>query len=239
MGKTITVLAVILKSRREARHASSGASAASASEAGTAPPSSPEAASPITPASARAPGTPQSAGSPLASAGKRLQRQLQSDLLDHVTPRGKRRRAESAVHAARAAGGAAQPSGATLIVVPGTLVDHWAHQIRQHTRPGVIRLHCISRAQDMLPAPELAAFDVVLTTFDVLSKQWSQVHGAAPAPAPARTQRPGVLVTFARCPSDAHLVCLTAPPPPPHPPSCTNWTRLVLLPVLSGQVSSL
>ena len=39
-----------------------------------------------------------------------------------------------------------------------------------------------------------------------------------------------------------HLVQIDACPSlrlrPPPPPSCTNWTRLVLLPVLTGHVSS-
>ena len=31
---------------------------------------------------------------------------------------------------------------------------------------------------------------------------------------------------------------IQVPPPPPPPPSCTAWTRLVLLPVLTGHVST-
>ena len=34
------------------------------------------------------------------------------------------------------------------------------------------------------------------------------------------------------------LVYLSTKAPPPPPPSCTDWTRLVLLPVLTGHVSS-
>ncbi|KAJ1491711.1 SNF2 family N-terminal domain-containing protein [Baffinella frigidus] len=114
-------------------------------------------------------------GKTITAPHSRVPKQLQSFLNNSTPDSAKRRRGhQSALEAAKGAGEDAHPSGATLIVVPGTLVDHWAHQIDMHTREGIIRLHCISKASEMLPAARLAEFDVVLTTFDVLSKQWSQ-----------------------------------------------------------------
>eukprot|EP00286_Rhodomonas_abbreviata_P023793 CAMPEP_0181295932 /NCGR_PEP_ID=MMETSP1101-20121128/4419_1 /TAXON_ID=46948 /ORGANISM="Rhodomonas abbreviata, Strain Caron Lab Isolate" /LENGTH=761 /DNA_ID=CAMNT_0023400733 /DNA_START=135 /DNA_END=2417 /DNA_ORIENTATION=- len=68
---------------------------------------------------------------------------------------------------------------ATLIVVPGTLLDHWEYQIRAHTRPGVLSVISIPKPTQMQPASVLAAAHVVLTTFDVLSHEWSV---GAPSP---------------------------------------------------------
>jgi len=65
------------------------------------------------------------------------------------------------------------PSRATLIVVPGTLLHHWTYQISAHTKRGTLRLHTVSKSSEILSAKDMSRLDVVLTTFDVLSKQWS------------------------------------------------------------------
>jgi len=70
-------------------------------------------------------------------------------------------------------------SSSTLIVVPATLVDHWKFQISAHTREGVLRVLAISKHSDILPAAQMAQYDVVLTTFDLLSKEWAI---SSPAP---------------------------------------------------------
>ena len=74
-------------------------------------------------------------------------------------------------------------SCATLIVVPATLIDHWRHQITEHTRAGALRVLQVAKNSDMLPAAQMLDFDVVLTTFDVLSKEWAI---ASPAPGSTR-----------------------------------------------------
>lgn len=69
-------------------------------------------------------------------------------------------------------------SPATLIVVPGILVDHWRHEIAKHVRPGALRVCYLESARDAdVPAHRLAwDYDVVLTTFSHLSS-----HGGAAA----------------------------------------------------------
>ena len=70
-------------------------------------------------------------------------------------------------------------SSATLIVAPATLVDHWKYQITTHTREGALRVLVVVKHSDMLDAAQMASFDVVLTTFDLLSKEWAI---ASPSP---------------------------------------------------------
>ena len=74
---------------------------------------------------------------------------------------------------------ALQVSGATLIVVPATLIDHWKFQIAAHTREGVLRVLAVTKHAEMRTAAEMGQFDVVLTTFDLLSKEWAV---ASPSP---------------------------------------------------------
>ncbi|XP_059649264.1 F-box protein At3g54460 isoform X2 [Cornus florida] len=64
-------------------------------------------------------------------------------------------------------------SSATLIVVPSNLVDHWKTQIQKHVRPGQLRVfvwtdHKKPRAHNLA-----WDFDVVITTFNRLSAEWS------------------------------------------------------------------
>jgi hypothetical protein len=64
-------------------------------------------------------------------------------------------------------------SDATLIIVPATLVEHWEYQIRTHTKPGLLTVCAVSRPSEMPQPDVLASAHVVITTFDVLSKEWS------------------------------------------------------------------
>ena len=65
-------------------------------------------------------------------------------------------------------------SKATLIVVPQNLVEHWKHQIRKHTTPGQLRV-CVWADLKKQAAPHTLAweYDVVITTFNRLSTEWS------------------------------------------------------------------
>jgi len=74
-------------------------------------------------------------------------------------------------------------SSTTLIVVPGTLIDHWKYQITAHTRKGVLKVLAVAKKEDLLPAEHLALYDVVITTFDQLSKEWAVAN---PAPGSER-----------------------------------------------------
>lgn len=58
-------------------------------------------------------------------------------------------------------------SGATLVVVPETLIGHWVHQVRAHMREGALRVLVFTGEQSKLPpANELAwSYDLVITTF--------------------------------------------------------------------------
>jgi SNF2 family DNA or RNA helicase len=99
------------------------------------------------------------------SAAAATERRTSSRVGSLVTPLLRRSRAShlSTLH----------PSSATLIVVPATLIDHWKFQITAHTREGVLRVLSVTKPSEIRPAAQMAEYDVVLTTFDVLSKQWA------------------------------------------------------------------
>lgn len=63
-------------------------------------------------------------------------------------------------------------SGATLIVVPSNLVDHWNTQIQKHVRPGQLRVYIWTDHRK--PSAHCLAwdYDVVITTFSRLSAEW-------------------------------------------------------------------
>lgn len=63
-------------------------------------------------------------------------------------------------------------SDATLIVCPSTMVDHWAYQIMRHTHRGALRVATVIKPSQMPSAAEMASLHVVVTTFDVLSKEY-------------------------------------------------------------------
>ena len=100
-----------------------------------------------------------------SSVGMSTERRTSGRVGSLVTPLLRRSRAwlQSAVYA----------SSATLIVAPATLVDHWKFQITAHTREGVLRVLAVTNSSEIQPAAQMAEYDVVLTTFDVLSKQWA------------------------------------------------------------------
>ncbi|PKA52435.1 F-box protein [Apostasia shenzhenica] len=63
-------------------------------------------------------------------------------------------------------------SGATLIVVPANLVEHWKAQIEKHVRPGQLRVYVWN--DNKRPSVHNLAwdYDVVITTFSKLSAEW-------------------------------------------------------------------
>ena len=75
-------------------------------------------------------------------------------------------------------------SGATLVVVPSTLIKHWAEQIVRHTAAGALRVYAVlDRATaDIDPRALAWDYDVVLTTFTLLS---SLTTAAGPVPSSA------------------------------------------------------
>ncbi|XP_020598804.1 F-box protein At3g54460 [Phalaenopsis equestris] len=64
-------------------------------------------------------------------------------------------------------------SGATLIVVPANLVEHWKTQIEKHVSPG--QLHVYVWNDNSKPGAHNLAwdYDVVITTFNRFSSEWS------------------------------------------------------------------
>ena len=58
------------------------------------------------------------------------------------------------------------PSGATLIIVPDTLIDHWRNQIDTHVASGVrCRVYADSTSHSELPSADvLSTFHIVLIT---------------------------------------------------------------------------
>ncbi|VFQ92106.1 unnamed protein product [Cuscuta campestris] len=64
-------------------------------------------------------------------------------------------------------------SRATLVVVPSNLVDHWRTQIEKHVRPG--QLSVFAWTDHKRPSVHNLAwdYDVVITTFNRLSAEWS------------------------------------------------------------------
>ena len=86
--------------------------------------------------------------------------------------------AAAAVGAAAHGGDATPLSGATLIVVPAPLVQHWLTQIVAHVAPGTLRVFCLLDAKAAgISAARLAwDYDVVLTTFSHLSAAAPTTH---------------------------------------------------------------
>ncbi|KAL0910993.1 hypothetical protein M5K25_019093 [Dendrobium thyrsiflorum] len=64
-------------------------------------------------------------------------------------------------------------SGATLVVVPTNLVEHWKTQIEKHISPGQLRVY-VWNDNSKPGAHNLAwDYDVVITTFNRFSSEWS------------------------------------------------------------------
>ncbi|RLN72748.1 hypothetical protein BBJ28_00016670 [Nothophytophthora sp. Chile5] len=84
-------------------------------------------------------------------------------------------------------------SGASLIVVPDPLVEHWKYQVETHVEPGALRVFVDPGMDYTLPCNlDLAEYDVVITSFSRLAREW-RVH----RPASAMEER-----MAARCGSD-------------------------------------
>ncbi|KAI8470158.1 MAG: SNF2 family N-terminal domain-containing protein [Monoraphidium minutum] len=69
-------------------------------------------------------------------------------------------------------------SGATLVVVPGTLIPHWRQQIQQHVKQGLLKVAILDAGAEggggSYEAHQLAwDFNVVVTTFNRLSAEWT------------------------------------------------------------------
>ncbi|KAK8961787.1 F-box protein [Platanthera guangdongensis] len=64
-------------------------------------------------------------------------------------------------------------SGATLVVVPANLVEHWTTQIEKHIRPGQLRVYVWN--ENRQPGAHNLAwdYDVVITTFNRFSSEWN------------------------------------------------------------------
>ncbi|KAJ8517456.1 hypothetical protein ON010_g18317 [Phytophthora cinnamomi] len=63
-------------------------------------------------------------------------------------------------------------SGASLIVVPDPLVEHWKYQIEAHVKSGALRTFIDETSGDLPSNSELAAYDVVVTSFSRLAREW-------------------------------------------------------------------
>ena len=66
------------------------------------------------------------------------------------------------------------PSRSTLIVCPLSLIHNWEDQILTHTKPGSLKVlvfHGQNRTGD---ADELVGYDVVITTYNILSSGLSK-----------------------------------------------------------------
>lgn len=70
-------------------------------------------------------------------------------------------------------------SRATLIVVPSNLVDHWITQIQKHVRSGQLRVYAWTDHQKPCSHNLAWDYDVVITTFNRLSAEWTRRHKSA------------------------------------------------------------
>ncbi|RLN84045.1 hypothetical protein BBJ28_00008221 [Nothophytophthora sp. Chile5] len=66
-------------------------------------------------------------------------------------------------------------SGASLIVVPDPLVEHWKYQVEAHVAPGALRVFVDPGVDYTLPCNmDLAEYDVVITSFSRLAREWKR-----------------------------------------------------------------
>ena len=77
-------------------------------------------------------------------------------------------------------------SSATLVVVPSPLLDQWRREIKQHVAPSGLRVCVLATKQEAAAeeASQLARFDLVLTTTEVVGAhtQWADPTGSRPGP---------------------------------------------------------
>ncbi|GAB2209435.1 hypothetical protein Drorol1_Dr00026649 [Drosera rotundifolia] len=64
-------------------------------------------------------------------------------------------------------------SRATLVVVPSNLVDHWKSQIQKHVNSGQLKVYVWTDHKKPLAHDLAWGYDVVITTFNRLSVEWS------------------------------------------------------------------
>ncbi|EGZ27764.1 hypothetical protein PHYSODRAFT_321501 [Phytophthora sojae] len=70
-------------------------------------------------------------------------------------------------------------SGASLIVVPDPLVEHWKYQIEAHVESGALRTFIDETGEELPSNLELAACDVVVTSFSRLAREWRRHRPAS------------------------------------------------------------
>ncbi|GMF46253.1 unnamed protein product [Phytophthora fragariaefolia] len=63
-------------------------------------------------------------------------------------------------------------SGASLIVVPDPLVEHWKYQIEAHVQTGALKTFIDVTRKDLPRNVDLAAYDVVIISFSRLAREW-------------------------------------------------------------------
>jgi SNF2 family DNA or RNA helicase len=71
-------------------------------------------------------------------------------------------------------------SSASLIVVPDPLVEHWKYQIEAHVATGALKTFIDEGSKHLPSNAALATYDVVVTSFSRLAKEW-QLHRPASA----------------------------------------------------------
>lgn len=74
-------------------------------------------------------------------------------------------------------------SAATIIIVPNVLTDHWSHQIQEYVDSGKLRALVVLSANDFPEEPgELAArYDIVIASFEAISQLFNAVRGDTPS----------------------------------------------------------
>ena len=63
-------------------------------------------------------------------------------------------------------------SNGSLIVVPDPLVEHWKYQIEAHVACGALRTFVDEDCADLPRNIDLAAYDVIVTSFRRLTTEW-------------------------------------------------------------------
>ncbi|KAG8948964.1 hypothetical protein FRC04_009165 [Tulasnella sp. 424] len=78
-------------------------------------------------------------------------------------------------------------SNATLIVVPLSVLSNWTTQIDDHVTEGTLRTYVYHGDGRAAAAEALGRYDVVITTYETVSRDWKGSKPAAPANKKART----------------------------------------------------
>lgn len=73
-------------------------------------------------------------------------------------------------------------SGATLIIVPAVLLQHWLAQIDMHVTLGTLRVLCVESSGDLpMTALDLAQnYDVIIVAFELVSDLYMQLRESVP-----------------------------------------------------------